>query len=26
MEDITSYGINQFLEVFRQSLIKYPTS
>ncbi len=26
MEDITSYGINQFLEVFRQALIKYPTS
>ncbi len=26
MEDVTSYGINQYLEVFRQSLIKYPTS
>jgi biopolymer transport protein ExbB/TolQ len=25
MEDLVSYGINQFLEVFRQALIKYPT-
>lgn len=25
MEDMASYGINQFLEMYRQALIKYPT-
>lgn len=24
MEDITTYGLNQFLEIFRESMIRYP--